>query len=498
MNLVSFASENGLFATQKLERGEQKELGQFMTPIAIAQAMAARACAGEFCDKIRVLDPATGSGILAASVVEQILGKAHKPTHVEIVLYEIDDRLQPVLKKLADRMRRAGEAAGVEISVSIRVEDFLLADVACDKPQFDIVIANPPYFKLNKSDLRSIRHSYAVYGQPNIYGLFMAACARMLLPNGRWCFITPRSWTNGSYFSAVRRQILRALRLDAIHIFESRADHFTDDEILQEAMITWATAQSGSGDTVIVSASEGVKDLAAATLRSLPAGEIIGADQESIISVPATDDELGTRGWNNTLSSYGLKVSTGPVVAFRASDYLRKSAKASTVPLLWMQHVHHMRVSWPVFRKHEHIAASGETAWMLVPNANMVVMRRFSPKEDQRRITAAPYVANELPGAVIGLENHINYIYRPGGSMLQLEVLGLAAYLNSRMVDQYFRRVAGNTQVNAADLRTLRLPPLERLVQIGHHAKKNRTLYGGDQAVDTVLGGKGAEVVQYG
>jgi adenine-specific DNA-methyltransferase len=438
---------------------------------------------------VRLLDPAAGAGILATAVVETLLSKETKPAQIHVVIYELDARLRTALERLAEKMRRAGTALGVKISVTLCFDDFLMSTMACEQPAFDIVIANPPYFKLNKDDRRALKHAYAVYGQPNIYGLFMAACARLLLPGGRWCFITPRSWTNGTYFAAVRRQILLWLHIDAMHVFESRQEHFTDDEVLQEAMITWATAQAGRGGTVVISTSAGISDLGQATLRTLPTCDIVGADNHNnVIALPTVEELSALRGFTANLSTHGLKVSTGPVVAFRAAIYMTERGSRGTVPLLWMQHVQHMSVSWPIQKKYEHIAANADTAWMLVPNANMVVMRRFSPKEDRRRVTAAPYIAGSIPGSVLGLENHTNYIYRPGGDLLPEEAKGLAAFLNSRAVDSYFRAVAGNTQVNAADLRALPLPPLNQLIEIGRSLPDTSTLDEADLAVETTLG----------
>ncbi len=44
---------------------------------------------------------------------------------------------------------------------------------------------------------------------------------------------------------------------------------------------------------------------------------------------------------------------------------------------------------------------------------------------------------------------------------------GLAAYLNSTLVDAYFRQFSGHTQVNATDLRNLKYPDLATLKRIG-------------------------------
>jgi adenine-specific DNA-methyltransferase len=486
MDLISFAQQIGSESTHQLSREEQKLWGQFMTPAAIARVMAARACAGMSTEKtIQLLEPAAGTGILAAAALQEVLSREQPPEHVYVHLFELDARLRPLLVRVANRMRRDGALRGVKVHVVIRIEDFLLSDVARDEPQFDLVIANPPYFKLKKSDERATRHAYAVHGQPNVYGLFMAACARVLKPEGRWCFITPRSWTNGPYFARARRQMLLHLHIDAIHVFESRQEHFTDDEVLQEAMITWATAKTGIADTVIVSSSTGIRDLGTSTLQTLPACEVMTG---GTISLPTRRVGHDLRGFEGILASYGLKVSTGPVVAFRALEFISERPGRSRVPLLWMQHIQYMRVSWPIQKKREYIAANAETAWMMVPNASMVVLRRFSPKEDIRRVTAAPYLGGSLPGSVLGLENHTNYIYRPGGSMSTNEVKGLAAYLNSTYVDGYLRQTSGNTQVNATDLRNLPLPPLSKLTEMGSQLSKISSLSEADRVVSAVLG----------
>ena len=80
---------------------------------------------------------------------------------------------------------------------------------------------------------------------------------------------------------------------------------------------------------------------------------------------------------------------------------------------------------------------------------------------------AAPLLKDELPGDAIGLENHLNYVHRPKGSIAADEATGLAALLSSAVVDRYFRISNGNTQVSASELRKLPLPSREMLGAIG-------------------------------
>ncbi|WP_238877025.1 Eco57I restriction-modification methylase domain-containing protein [Achromobacter xylosoxidans] len=491
MSLIEFAHSCGRDFCASLSREEQKSLGQFMTPPAIATYMAKRAVAGVERSHICVLEPSAGAGILAAAVVTELLDGPAVPEHIEVILYEVDERLLPLLNRLADRMRRAASARGTRLTCSIRNIDFLLSKEAVQGHALvDILIANPPYLKLSKNDPRALAHAYAVHGQPNLYGLFLAACARLIKEEGRYCFITPRSWMNGGYFSSVRRQVLQWLHIDSLHLFESRKAHFFEDEILQEAVIIWATARSdyAQHSSIRVSRSQGVSDLAQATVTAMPFGRIVGADESRLIALHEQQENPFSN-WTATLATYGLQVSTGPVVPFRAPAFLLQSGSSNSVPLLWMQHIQPMRVQWPIQKKREHIRAVADSAHLLVPNQPMVVLRRFSPKEAVRRVTAAPYEGG-LPGESLGIENHLNYIYRPGGVMSADEARGLSAFLSSSLVDDYFRAVAGSTQVNATELRNLPLPPHAMIEKLGRTVKGLHALIQIDAQVREVVTGE--------
>lgn len=498
MPITQFAHLNGKAFVSSLDREEQKSLGQFMTPPPIAIFMAQRAIEGIASDIVRVLEPSAGAGILAAAVVQELLQREAPPRQIEVTLYEMDERLKPCLRRLADRMRSAAKRYDVKLSCSIYIGDFLMSELSgSDQKKFDVCIANPPYFKINKSDPRAEAHSYAVYGQPNIYGLFQAACANLISPAGRWCFITPRSWLNGAYFAAVRRHILRRLHIESLHLFESRADHFYEDSILQEAVIACATVQPIGMGEIACSTSHGVSDLSEAPIVLVPNCQVISCDNDMSIAIPVA---AGANHGNNdfhelldTLSTLGLKVSTGPVVPFRSKEYILECPSPESVPLFWMQHVKHMEISWPIQKKREHISFAAESAWMLLKNSNYVVMRRFSPKEDVRRVTAAAYLALNFAYDYIGLENHLNYIHKPGGELTREEAVGLSAFLNSSIVDAYFRTIAGSTQVNATELRKLRFPPMAVLTAIGTLLRENPTptLVEVDEAVNQALGRQG-------
>jgi adenine-specific DNA-methyltransferase len=104
---------------------------------------------------------------------------------------------------------------------------------------------------------------------------------------------------------------------------------------------------------------------------------------------------------------------------------------------------------------------------LLIPNKNYILLRRFSSKDDKNRLIAAPYFSNYIHSDFIGVENKVNYIYRPKGHLERNEVVGLCALLNSSLFDSYFRIFNGNVNVSATELKEMSLPPLETIQEIG-------------------------------
>lgn len=278
----------------------------------------------------------------------------------------------------------------------------------------------------------------------------------------------------------------------------SRKDAFREDSVLQENVIVRARkAKPESIKTVKVSASGGIADLKRARSRAIPMESVLNVrSKDFVFHIPAgeKDEEIlrFVRAWPETLQSLGLAVSTGPVVAFRSREFLEDEEGDSTVPLLWLQHVRPMAITWPLTgkRKPQHIRDERASLKLLLPSENYVVLRRFSAKEESRRLVAAPLFGKVLSTTTIGLENHLNYVYRVRGQLSREEAEGLAAVLGSSLLDRYFRVSNGNTQVNATELRALPLPSLRLVSAIGKElmARPKHGAEVADQVVAEVLG----------
>lgn len=228
--LLDFASELQQRYEASASPDERKQRGQFFTPHAVARFMA-----GLFSTvpkRFRVLDPGAGTGTLAVAVCERIL-RLRSPRNVQLLLYETDRGIVPLLDNNMKRCRSVLKAANHHLTYEIREGDFILSnpqafqqqmlfDLSSPVDRVDAVIMNPPYFKIQKSSEYARLMEHIVHGQPNIYALFMALSAEMLHPGGELVAITPRSFCSGLYFRSFRRWFFKRMSLRHIHLFEWR------------------------------------------------------------------------------------------------------------------------------------------------------------------------------------------------------------------------------------------------------------------------------------
>src|SRR5690606_22354839 len=117
-----------------------------------------------------------------------------------------------------------------------------------------------------------------------------------------------------------------------------------------------------------------------------------------------------------------------------------------------------------------------------------VLIKRFSSKEEKRRLVAGVLEPAEFPEGLIGLENHLNFFHRNRAGLSEALANGLGRFLNSTVADRYFRQFNGHTQVNASDLRAFRYPDLRSLERLGKAAVYDADQEAIDLAMTKVLG----------
>lgn len=504
---VDYADRIGLSYSVFVTQNHKKNKGQFLTPSPIARFMGKQAKSDK--SQISILDPGCGTAILSCAIIEYLAASNTNLKSINLDAYEIDNEILPFTTDVLNFLKDWLSDKGILFQFNLIQEDFILKNANVLKSEislfnnsmaieYDFVISNPPYFKLNKEDKRAKAAESITSGQPNIYALFMAVSSKMLSQNGQLIFITPRSYASGSYFKSFREFFFNNVSINQIHLFDSRKDAFNRDNVLQETLILKATKGNNikSDSLVAITSTKGISDLSNPRLKTYPQSQILNLkSKEKILHIPVNDEEEEIidlfRSWNGSLNKYNIQISTGPVVAFRATEYIREIYENGTVflaPLIWLHNVYKMHIDWPIHKpnKGQYIQMCSGSQSLLLPNKNYILLRRFSAKDDKSRLIASPYFAKLQDAEFVGVENKVNYIYRPKGELERNEVIGLAAILNSKLFDNYFRIFNGNVNVSATELREMPLPPLEHIKQIGNQLILNNTDFSQEQ-IDNLI-----------
>ena len=123
-------------------------------------------------------------------------------------------------------------------------------------------------------------------------------------------------------------------------------------------------------------------------------------------------------------------------------------------------------------------------------NGNFVLLKRFSSKDEKRRLVSGVHLGKAQDYDLIGFGNKTNYIGVTDGNLTKNEAYGLAAVFNSSFMDRYFRCISGNTQVNATEIRVMKFPSCEQVQEIGKQIQKFKTPDASeiDKVVNKVLG----------
>jgi len=277
-------------------------------------------------------------------------------------------------------------------------------------------------------------------------------------------------------------------------MFESRTAAFRDDDVLQENVILLAEKSARPNDVILTSnIGRNLNEFKKCVTEYNRVIDNSSGDQIVRVTIGELEHEIVAA--LDTLPcrfrDLGLDISTGPVVTFRSTEFLRNEKSKHTAPLLWMHNVRPFVVRFPPKNgKPSHITVCDESMRILLPAKRYVLLKRFTAKEEDRRLVAGIMQANESYSKWVGLENHLNYVYRKDAELTQAEAFGIAAYFNSALVDRYFRAISGNTQVNATEIRAMPMPDMQTLTGIGKEVEKatDRSLQTIERVVGLALG----------
>lgn len=460
------------------------EFGQFFTPEPIARFMASLFTLPRVSKTLRLLDAGGGNGMLTAAFVAEVCAdRTTCPRAIAATVWELDAEIIPSLQETVGLCEKACRRAGVAFTADVRHGDFILdaSDMlgsnrlfSGETARFDAAILNPPYRKLRSDSEERARLRSAGIETSNLYAAFVWLAMELLADQGELVAITPRSYMNGSYFRPFRQALLKAMSFRRVHVYDTRDTAFNGDDVLQENVIIH-TVRNGKPAPIRVTTSNGPTDDGMASRTLEPHEFVQHGDRDLVMHIVPDENEalIGDqmRSLPNTLDDLGIGVSTGRVVDFRVRDRLRAKAANGDAPLIFPRHLSEGFVAWPreagVKPNAIHPRSSGDPD--LLPLGWYVLVKRFSAKEEKRRVVAALCDPKRLPKGTLAFDNKLNVFHQRNQGLPPLLAKGLALFLNSTAVDAYFRQFSGHTQVNARDLRSLRFPDQKTLQRLGRH-----------------------------
>lgn len=455
------------------------ELGQFFTPPPVAEFMAS--IFETRWHNLDLLDAGAGDGALSASLVRKLCASRYRPEKISVTAYELDKALINPLQATLDECHQDCQRAGIRFSATVLNEDFIASAVSMvrddffvsQRPHFNAAIANPPYRKIRSdSSIRLLLRSAGIEAG-NLYAGFIALISHLLADKAELVAITPRSFCNGPYFKPFRTEFLKTMSLRRLHVFDSRSAAFRRDNVLQENIIVHAIKSQTQPERIVISSNSGEPGQPIRENITSYRNVVLPEDVERFIHLTQNETQSSTREMMKRLPSslvdLGLSVSTGRVVDFRAKEFLKQQPEHGTAPLIYPCHFNGGFVHWPKEkgRKPNAIVSNSRTHELLVPAGIYVLVKRFTVKEERKRIVACIYDSHRIHAPFVGFENHLNYFHLKGRGLPMLLAKGLAIFLNSTVVDTYFRQFNGHTQVNATDLRSLNYPSKIKLEMLG-------------------------------
>ncbi len=451
----------------------KESFGQYFTPYSIARFMSSLFPSTD--KKIKLLDPGAGIGTLACSFMERIAKENWNTPDIHISAYDIDRDVYDTLKKNIASSSSGFKKADYEIFSGDFLEKTSFEYMWKINETYTHVIMNPPYKKIPANSKE--RQSARAFGLEtvNLYSAFMGAAISLTEDNGYIVAIVPRSFCNGLYYKPFREFILKNCAIKHIHLFETRDKAFKDEAVLQENIIIMLQKNAVQGNVKISYCNddsfEGLSEFDSPFTQILHDG-----DNEKYFNIPTKQQFVNDNpAVYSNLKDLGIKVSTGPTVDFRMKNLLLKDYAENSFQLIYSVHLKNHRLSWPQKSKKPNAIMISETVRKQVfPKGFYVLVKRFSTKEETKRIVASLVRPDDFLNDSMAFENHLNVFHANKFSLSEDAAYGLICWLNSTYIDEKFRLFSGHTQVNATDLRNLPYPSLIDLEALGQKLKAEK------------------------
>jgi len=480
IKMLNLAVRNTNKLIRMKSKSENVRLGRLFTKKETARLMASMLTFEEGKTAYTVLDPGAGTGILSAAVIEEICQRCSSCRQIFLTAYESNPEFIAMLEDNLERVRKkARHDYDVRVFVTVYNENYItesqnhytvtLFNTVEDK--YDIIICNPPSEMVEKTSLEAKRAGGVTQVKINSAFLFAKMAKKHLEDGGKLVIVLPTTVATASSLTAYRREMAEELSLLKVHLFIGKAKNSARAIPLKKSVIL-CYGKCEKPETVTISTStDNGKPENTVVLPPLSYGFVVD-EKDGTLTLPKSIEDTRIvkyiSEFPETLSSIGLKISTGLVIDSRCDGLLFTDAIKGCVPLIRPIAIRNGQIRFPLPIKHQYIAPVNTN--LIQRNKNMVIIKRVPAKSDNRFLNCAVYMASQLPQyKYISTHNKINFIDTKNASseIPSRLAFGLFALLNSTIYDRYISIVSKSKQINAKEMRALPLPPRNIIENIG-------------------------------
>lgn len=500
--MLNLAVRNTSKLVRERSKAENVRLGRFFTKKATARLMAGMLKINAEKEVYTVLDPGAGTGILAAAAIEEICKRGKNVKQIFVTCYENEPLFIPMLEDNLERIRKkCRHDYNVKLYVTVYEENYVTEsrnhytvtffDSVADK--YDVIICNPPKELVEKTSDEAETSGGVTQVKINSAFLFARMAARHIDTDGQLVIVLPTTVASASQLKSFRMEMAEKLYLEKIHLFIGKQKN-TKRAIPLKKNIILAYGTSGKPENIAITTStdDGTPEKTVAL--PLLNYDFVVDPKDGTLTLPKSVEDTKIvkyiSGFPETLTTLGLKMSTGLIIDSRCEGMLFTEPNKGTVPIIRPNAIIGGSIHFPLPIKRQYIAPVNPS--LIQKNKNMIIIKRVPAKSDDRFVNSAIYLAAQLPSfRYISTHNKINFIDTKdkNSEMCARLAYGLFALLNSTIYDRYISIVSKSKQINSKEMRSLPLPPRNLIENMGMRlmSTKQTTVLACDQIVNPTL-----------
>lgn len=469
------------FYESMLSTEEKRRIGQFYTPKNIVTYMLKDLQLNklELDNEKKIIDPACGAGIFLAEITKlfstrlkgielakycnhNLYGNDINPFAVILTKFNISFEILSTIYN-EDEVTEFLEKYAMFPNIALRNTITEQSNI-----KYNYIIGNPPYFKLKNTKFSNYKYyETIIYGQPNIYALFIYWALESADNDAKISFIIPQSFRSGLYFKKLREKLFN-LKILSVTNFKSRSKVFKGVE-QAVVILSLQNKRKRKNSKVKISHIQEIDIDNAYMYKAEQKSIMLNNDYDFFFFIPERNEmyniihKVYEGSTNLKKLNNNLLFGNGLYVWNQHKNLLTNEYSNGTAPIIYCnsieKHKFNYKISFEKNNEKKLCSYIDETVDNFLLAGKRLIIQRTSTLSNPQRIKSC-IISDEFLEKYPNyfLENHVNFLYNKLNKNINIdadELLFYEALLNSKVLNYIFKSKNGNTQVSATELNLL-------------------------------------------